>query len=106
MQAGRLRHRITIQQQVKSQNDMDEWITTYEDWATVWASIEPNRGRMYFEAKQANSEVEGRIIMRYRSGVVPTMRVKYGNRIFKIISIIHPKENFKELNLLYKEELD
>ena len=106
MQAGRLKHRITIQQQIKSQNAMHEWITTYEDWATIWASIEPNRGRMYFEAKQANSEVEGRIIIRYRKGVLPTMRVTYGDKIFNIISIIHPKENQRELNLLYKEALD
>ena len=106
MEAGRLKHRITIQIPVKSKNDFDEVIETFQDWVTVSASIEPNRGRMYFEAKQANSEVEGRIIMRYRSGVLPTMRVKYGDRVFKIISIIQPKENFKELNLLYKEELD
>jgi len=34
------------------------------------------------------------------------MRVKYGDRIFKIISIVHPFEKRQELHILYKEALD
>ena len=106
MRAGLLRHRLTIQIPGKSQNDFGEWIESWNDWATVWGSIEPNLGKRYFEAKQANSEVQGLIRIRYRSGVLPTMRVKYGNQIFKIISIVHPFEKKQELHILYKEALD
>jgi len=106
MQAGKLRQRLTFQEQDTIQNDIGEWVTTYKDWKTVWGAILPNSGRMYFEAKQANSEVEGTIIVRYITGVLPTMRIKYGTRVFSIISIIQPKENRRELNILYKEALD
>ena len=85
---------------------MGEWYETYTDWATVWGSIEPNSGKNYFEALQSNSEVQGKIVIRYRTGVTPTMRVKYGNRYFKIISIVHPQERKKELDIMYKESLD
>jgi len=121
MRAGLLRHRITIQFNTPTQNDFDEWVDSWSDWATVWASIEPLRGKSYFEAKQANSEVEGLIRIRYRGegsmefpytfpitfgGIRPTMRIKFGDRYFNIISVIQPFERKRELNLLYKEELD
>jgi SPP1 family predicted phage head-tail adaptor len=106
MRAGRLRHRVTIQIPAKTKNDIGEWYETFATWVTVWASIEPNSGKTYFEGLQANSEVEGKIVIRYRTGVKPTMRVKYGNRYFKILSIVHPQERKKELDLMYKESLD
>lgn len=106
MRAGRLRHRVVIQILTKAKNSMGEWYETWATWATVWASIEPNSGKNYFEGMQANSEVQGKIVIRYRTGVEPTMRVKYGNRYFNIISIVHPQERRKELHVMYREELD
>ncbi len=106
MRAGRLRHRVTIQQASHSTNAMGETYMSYSDWKTVWASIEPNSGRMYYEAQQANSEVEGTIVMRYIDGLVPAMRVSYGSRIFRILAIVHRDEKGKELHLLYKEDRD
>ena len=106
MRAGRLRHRLTFQMPTKAKNAMGEWYETWATWATVWGSIEPNSGKKYFEGMQANSEVQGKIVIRYRMGVKPIMRVKYGNRYFNIISIVHPQERRKELDLMYKEKLD
>jgi len=106
MRTGLLRNRITIQEAYKEKNDFGEWIIIYRDWATIWAAIEPNQGKRYFEAAQANSEVQGIIRIRYRSGVLPTMRVKYCDRIFQIISIVHPQERMRELHIFYKEQLD
>lgn len=106
MRAGRLRHRITLQIPSRGQNALGEWVDSWNDWVTIWGSIEPNTGKRYFEAMQASSEVQGTIVIRYRNGVLPTMRVTYGGRVFKIISIVQPKENMKELHLLYKEALD
>ena len=106
MKSGNLRHRITIQQQVKSQNAIKEWVTSWEDWATVWASIEPAAGSQYYEAKQLDSKVDGKIRIRYRMGVKPTMRVLYGNRVLSIVSVIQPQENKRELILMYSEALD
>jgi len=65
-----LRHRITIEIVSRSQNEIGEWYDSWSTWATVWGSIEPNSGKRYFEAMQANSEVQGTIIIRYRTGVV------------------------------------
>ncbi len=106
MRAGRLRHRITLQIPSRVQNVIGEWSDSWNDWATIWASVEPNSGKRYFEAMQATSDVQGTVVIRYRTGVLPTMRILYGGRIFKIVTIIQPKENMRELHLLYKEDLD
>jgi len=44
--------------------------------------------------------------IRYRADLEPTMRIKFGDRILNIISIVHPQENHRELHLMYSEALD
>ena len=106
MQAGKLRHRITLQKEVKSKNDFNEWVTTYTDWWTGWAEVLPSVGNAYFASKQLDAKVDGVVKMRYRTSVKPTMRIKYGNRYLSIVSIIQPQERKRELHLMYSEALD
>ena len=103
MRAGRLRHRVMIQQLVPdpSIGGTDIW----HDYATVWAAIEPLRGREYLAAQQEGAEVTGRITTRYINGVKPGMRWKYESRIFDIISVIDLEERHVELQLMVKEVL-
>jgi len=103
MNIGDLRHRITIQQPVESSNTFGEVEKTWQDIATVWASIEPLRGREYFDSQQINAEVTTRIRIRYRPGIKPKMRVVYGERIFDIQSVIDVEERHKEIHLMCKE---
>lgn len=105
MKAGKLRHRITIQNPVETTNDVGDVTTTWEDFATVWAEIIPLSGREYWESKQVNSEVTGKIRIRYLAGVTPKMRAKFGDRIFNIEAVINPEEKNIELVLLVSEKL-
>jgi SPP1 family predicted phage head-tail adaptor len=106
MQAGKLRHRVIIQEPVQTANAMDELVTTWATFATVWADIQPDSGNQNYQAKQINAEAQGRIKIRYRTDILPTMRVLYGERIFTILSIIQPREDKRELHLIYREDLD
>jgi len=101
---GDLRHRITIQQPIEIRNEVGEVIqSAWQDFTTVWAAIEPLRGREYFDAQQINAEVTSRIRIRYRPGIKPKMRVVYGERIFDIQSVIDVEERHKEIHLMCKE---
>lgn len=105
MNIGNLRHRVTIEKPVKK---TDPYGDPYDDWsdhATVWAAIEPLTGREYWGAQQVNSEVTGKIRIRYLPGVDPTMRVKFGTRIFEILAIMNPNERNEETILMVKEKL-
>ncbi len=106
MKAGQLRHRIVIEQPTQTKNAIDEVVLTWSTFCTVWAAIEPAIGQSYYAANQLESKVDGRVRIRYRDDLEPTMRIKFGDRILNIVSIVHPQENRRELHLMYTEALD
>jgi len=104
MNPGRLNKRITLQR-LKTVKVNGIATKQWEDVATVWASIEPLRGREYFAATAVNAEVTTRVKIRYRSGVTADMRGLYGSRVFDIKSPpIDPEERHEELHLMCSEE--
>ena len=99
----RLRHRVTIQT-VTIASDVETWADTY---TSVPAAIEPLQGREYWEAQKINAECTTRITIRYRSGILPSMRVKWGSRIYRIVAPpINVEERNRELQLMTVEVVD
>ena len=105
MRIGKLRHRITIERVVETQDADGAVIETWSTYATIQASIEPISGREYFAAQSTQADVTHRIGIRYLSGIVPKMRVKYGSRIFDILSVINVNERNRELQLMCRESI-
>lgn len=100
MRAGELNRRITIQHITgTTTNDYGEKISTWGDLATVWASVITTGGREFFAAQRLNEETTAVFRIRYRSDIDPTMRIKYGNRIFEILPPINDV-NAKHVELL------
>jgi len=106
MRAGTLRQKVLIQQNTPSRDSYGAEVEAWTDYAEVWASIEPARGREFWESQQVNAEVTGKIRIRYLEEVTPKMRVKHGSRIFEIIAVINPEERNRELQLMVKERID
>lgn len=103
MRAGDLRHRVTIQYAVETQNSYGEPVASWQDVATVWAAVEPLRGREYFDAQATQARVDHRIRIRYRAGITPRMRVLFGSRVFEIQAVIEPESRRRELHLMCEE---
>ena len=103
MRAGRLRHRVTIQDYTESQNTFGEVTKNWTDYATVWAAVEPVKGREFWESQQINAEITTKVTLRYLAGVKPKMRILHDTRIFEIDSVINVDERNRELQLLVKE---
>lgn len=97
------RHLVTIQEYTTTYNDYNEPVPDWVDWMQVWASIEPIGGREYWAKHQTQSVVTHRLRMHYIPGVVPTMRIVYGDRIFEIESVIDWEERNEYLQLMCKE---
>ena len=106
MRAARIRHRVTIQQPVVAVNGYGERITTWSTVAVVWAAVEPLRGREFFDAEQTQAEVSHRVVLRYRSGMVATMRLLHLTRVLHIQAIIDVDERHRELQLMCREMPD
>ncbi len=105
IRAGELRHKIIIQQNTPTRDAMNAEVDSWADYATVWASIEPIRGKEFWDSQQINAEITGKIKLRYLAGVISKMRVKFGMRIFEILSVINPGEKNRELQLMVKESV-
>ncbi|WP_122678403.1 phage head closure protein [Pseudomonas viridiflava] len=86
MRAGRLRHRITFQ--VLGRRQDPQTGEELESWETVWekvpAAVEPLSSRDLVAAQAGQSEATGRMVIRYRAGVLPTMRILYRGEIYDI----------------------
>lgn len=105
MRAGRLRHRVTIQSKTVTQNSYGEEVITWTDVDTVWASIEPLRGREFEELRRAGADLTTRIVMRYQAGIVPEMRATEGGHTYDILSVVNVEERDRELHLMCREVL-
>lgn len=104
VRAGDLRHRVTIQQLTTTYNEYNEPVQTWSDVAAVYAAVEPLSGREFFAAEQTQARVNTRIIIRYRAGIMPTMRVAWGARIYNIRAVIDTEGRHEELQLMCEEE--
>ena len=93
MQVGRMRYRIEIQD-YKSTQDADGFET--REWMTVhtgWADIAPVSGKEYMASNKETAEITNKIYIRFRSGIKSTMRIKHGDRIFEIESVLGDKRS-------------
>lgn len=106
LRAGVLNKRVTIQQLVAGSPQQNSGGETDEDWAdvaTVYAAIEPLRGRELIAAQSTASEVTGQIRIRYRSGVTPKMRCVFGTRYYDILAVVDGREMNEEMVLYVRE---
>lgn len=88
MKLGKMRYRVTIESINTTTDDDGFTAETFIPFATVWADITPVSSKEYFSSEQTLDEVTSKIYVRYISGINTLMRVKYGERIFNIISIL------------------
>lgn len=87
MQAGKLRHRIDIEEQATPRDPVTgeygepQWTAR---WPKCPARVEPLSARDLVAAKAAQSEATARMVIRYRVGVLPTMRIVYRGEVYSI----------------------
>lgn len=89
MEAGRLRHRVTIQSMTETQDGTTGAITeTWSDVATVWAEIAPLSGREFVAARETQGQIDARVLIRYRSDVTAKMRLSAGGVYYDIHAVL------------------
>ena len=107
MRAGWLRHRVEVLAKEASRDSFGAEVITWVTAATVWASVEPLRGREYIEAKQGQVEVSHRVVMRSFPAVDSSMRLRLdGGRVLEIESVINPLERGERLELMCREMVE
>lgn len=104
MDVGRLNKRITLCAYMEEKNELLQIEHKLKEIKTVWASVEPLRGREYQEAQKIRPELTYKITIRYRE-VSPDMIIKYKGKLFEVVSGINIKENNSVLELMCTEAI-
>jgi SPP1 family predicted phage head-tail adaptor len=103
MKAGKLRHRIIIQSPTETRNAYGEPEVAWGTFATMWATVEPLRGRELWAAAAINARTATRIRIRYIKDITPKMRVLYGSRVYLITAIIDEEMRHRDMQLMVEE---
>ena len=102
MRAGALDQRVTLEQRVEGQDEAGQ---PFEDWLPVfdaWAAVYPLRGREIVAADAVASITDVRVIIRYRPGITPAMRVRHGAETYSIASVANIASANREIELMCK----
>ena len=87
LKAGKLRHKITIENPVSTQANDGSVSVSYQKYLACWASIEPLSVKEFIVANTTEHKINARITIRYNAGITSDMRVKHGNKIYNIEGI-------------------
>lgn len=98
--ASALDQRVILQQPDISYDEIGGQVVSWQDVATLWASIEPLRGREIFENRRFEARSTVRIVMRYRNDVDERKRLKKGSVIYHILQVLNRDERNHTLEIL------
>jgi len=99
-----LRHRISIGRYTPGENEWgDPAPATWNNVATVWASVEGLGGRLYFEAQQTDQQSDHKITIRWRRGIEPGMTVRHDGREYTIQAVADKEGHRRWLELICRE---
>lgn len=103
VRTGAMRYIISVQQRSQT---LDAWGAPTEAWVEVFscrAAIDWTPGREVFEAAARNARTPTTFRIRWRAGVVPSMRIVYQTRVFNIISAVDQDGRREQLTLMAEE---
>jgi SPP1 family predicted phage head-tail adaptor len=105
MQAGRLRHRITISRVTKTQNASGEDVTTLAELGSFAAEVLPLVGKEAEAHRQLWSEAGHVVTMRYQPSIVLRRedRITWGTRSLDIADIQQSDGKLRDLRLICRE---
>lgn len=92
MTIGQLRHQVTIQRQVRTEDGAGGGEISWSDVGTVWAEIKPARASEKFFAQKLEQNVTHTVKLRDRFELESDQRLKFGDRVFHIRGVLNPDE--------------
>lgn len=110
---SRLKHRLSLQQEVLTADDAGGFVRGWQEIAQLWADLQPitgggsklntSSGKEVFMAGQVQAQISHRITLRWREGVSPSMRLVFEGRAFNIRYVADIGEANEVLELLVQE---
>jgi SPP1 family predicted phage head-tail adaptor len=106
MEAGKLRHRVTIQKPVRSESAQSgEVELEWQDIGQAWAEIRPTNGREQQLYAQTGEQVSHVITCRYTTAITTDCRLAYRGRFFDVSGVTDVDERRRELRITATEQV-
>jgi SPP1 family predicted phage head-tail adaptor len=103
MRAGELRHRISIEQNTPTRDTFGAEIPHWSVRCVVWAQVETISGTEFVSQQQFGAALSHKVTIRHRKGLVPTMRVMWGDRTLEILAVL--EDNLRKMITLMCSEM-
>ena len=89
MRAGKLIHRIDIQEPIESKGAMGGATKTWASFHECWADVRELSGRELNQSDQVASKVIATCFIRYKANIDSSMRLVHGSKVYQIESLIN-----------------
>lgn len=86
--AAQLKHRVTLVREVISSDTLGGGVVSFEDVATVWASVQPISAQDTTLERGIEAVVTYRIQLRYRNDITPDLRIVWQGQTLTITAIM------------------
>lgn len=106
MQAGRLRHRVTIQNFITTELPSGQELEQWQNTASVWGEVKDISGRELIGAGAELPEATTRIWIRYRSDVSSASRILFRGLVYAIAAPPMADAKFTRLEILCKQGVE
>jgi len=107
--AGKLRHRLLLDEPIATQDDTGSEVINWSAFGTVWASVEPLRGREQLIANQALAPLDTRIRIRWSPAVnmiTAKWRGTHQGIIYNFKSISQTDMGHREIEIMAQSGLN
>ena len=103
MKAGKLRHRIKVQNYSETQDAMGQVIKGWTTCGIKWARVEPMSVNERLRAQQIDSKITHKITMRWFENFDPDQRFLFKDRHFYVKGTIKKDEISNEMIIMAEE---
>jgi SPP1 family predicted phage head-tail adaptor len=104
MNAGQLRHRVSVDVAVETQDESGDPVVAWTELGTLWGSVQPIRGReATYAGDQTLGEMDTRIRLRYSplsAAITQAHRLRHQGTIFNVVSAAHVDLAQREVEIL------
>ncbi len=105
IRAGAMRHVVSIERRSDELDASGGQLNVWTTFAQRRAAVESTPGREVWAAAQRQGRAPTVFRLRWLDGVLPSMRVRWGDRLFNITSAIDPDNGLKVALVITADEL-
>ena len=103
LRASQLNRRVTLQRRATGQDAAGQPVSSWQDVATVWASVLTQNGLESIKADRPVSQVKASIRIRWRTDIDAGMRAVLGATVYDIKAVLPDETKRQHIDLVCEQ---